>query len=62
MCIGQGKTLETMEAIRAKQERLARLHFDLGSSKVNYLFYFINIFLTQNSGKNQDIITKVFLS
>jgi len=30
---GQGRTLETMEAIRAKQERLARLHFDLGSTK-----------------------------
>jgi len=30
---GRGRSLETMEAIRAKQERLARLHFDLGSSK-----------------------------
>ncbi|CAL8124143.1 unnamed protein product [Orchesella dallaii] len=28
---GSGRTLETMEAIRSKQERLARLHFDLAS-------------------------------
>jgi len=28
---GKGGSLETMEAIRAKQERLARLHFDIGS-------------------------------
>jgi len=30
---GRGHSLETMEAIRSKQERLARLHFDIGSAK-----------------------------
>jgi hypothetical protein len=30
---GKGCSLQTMETIRAKQERLAKLHFELGSSK-----------------------------
>ncbi|CAG7835717.1 unnamed protein product [Allacma fusca] len=30
---GRGSSLQTMEAIRSKQERLARLHFDVSSSK-----------------------------
>lgn len=34
---GQSK-LETMNLIREKQERLARHHFDIGSSKVVYSF------------------------
>lgn len=35
---GQSK-LETMNLIREKQERLARMHFDMGSSKVIKYIY-----------------------
>lgn len=33
LSLGKGCSLQTMETIRAKQERLAKLHFELGSTK-----------------------------